>query len=128
MTLLIDTHLLLWAAGEPQKLPKKARRLLDDPDSHLWFSAASLWEVAIKHGLGREDFRVEPRRLRRGLLDNGWRELAISSEHVVAALDLPPHHKDPFDRMLLAQAQVEGLALVTSDELVARYAGNVLKV
>ena len=128
MTLLIDTHLLLWAAGEPQKLPKKARRLLDDPDSHLWFSAASLWEVAIKHGLGREDFRVEPRRLRRGLLDNGWRELAISSEHAVATLDLPPHHKDPFDRMLLAQAQVEGLALVTSDELVARYAGNVLKV
>jgi PIN domain nuclease of toxin-antitoxin system len=128
VTLLIDTHLLLWAAGEPQKLSKKARRLLDDPASQLWFSAASLWEVAIKHGLGREDFRVEPRRLRRGLLDNGWRELAISSEHAVATLDLPSHHMDPFDRMLLAQAQVEGLALVTSDELVARYAGNVLKV
>jgi PIN domain nuclease of toxin-antitoxin system len=128
VTLLIDTHLLLWAAGEPQKLSKKARRLLDDPASQLWFSAASLWEVAIKHGLGREDFRVEPRRLRRGLLDNGWRELAISSEHAVATLDLPSHHKDPFDRMLLAQAQVEGLALVTSDELVARYAGNVVKV
>lgn len=128
MTLLIDTHLLLWAAGEPQKLSKKARRLLGDPASHLWFSAVSLWEVAIKHGLGRQDFRVEPRRLRRGLLDNGWRELAISSEHAVATLDLPSHHKDPFDRMLLAQAQVEGLALVTSDELVARHAGNVLKV
>jgi PIN domain nuclease of toxin-antitoxin system len=87
----------------------------------------SLWEVAIKHGLGRQDFRVDPRRLRRGLIDNGWRELTISSEHAVAALDLPPLHKDPFDRMLVAQAQIEGLALVTSDELVARYAGNILK-
>jgi PIN domain nuclease of toxin-antitoxin system len=128
LILLVDTHLLLWAAGEPAKLSKKARRLLEDPDSQLWFSAASLWEVAIKHGLGREDFRVEPRRLRRGLIDNGWRELAISSEHAVATLDLPPIHKDPFDRMLVAQAQVEGLALVTSDEFVARYPGDVHKV
>jgi len=128
VTLLIDTHLLLRAAGEPQKLSRKARRLLDDPAAQLWFSAASLWEVTIKHGLGREDFRVEPRRLRRGLLDNGWRELAISSEHAVATLDLPLLCKDPFDRILLAQAQVEGLALVTSDELVARYAANVFKV
>jgi PIN domain nuclease of toxin-antitoxin system len=127
VTLLVDTRLLLWAAGEPQRLSKKARRLLDDPDSQLWFSAVSLWEVAIKHGLGRQDFRVDPRRLRRGLIDNGWRELTISSEHAVAALDLPPLHKDPFDRMLVAQAQIEGLALVTSDELVARYAGNILK-
>jgi PIN domain nuclease of toxin-antitoxin system len=127
VTLLVDTHLLLWAAGEPQRLSKKARRLLDDPDSQLWFSAVSLWEVAIKHGLGREDFRVDPRRLRRGLIDNGWRELTISSEHAVATLDLPPLHKDPFDRMLVAQAQVEGLPLVTSDELVARYGGNILK-
>jgi PIN domain nuclease of toxin-antitoxin system len=128
LTLLVDTHLLLWAAGEPQKLSRKARRLLGDPGSQLWFSAVSLWEVAIKHGLGREDFRVEPRRLRRGLIDNGWRELAISSEHAVATLDLPPIHKDPFDRMLVAQAQIEGLALVTSDELVARYPGDVQKV
>jgi PIN domain nuclease of toxin-antitoxin system len=128
VTLLVDTHLLLLAAGQPQKLSKKARRLLDDPGAQLWFSAASLWEVAIKHGLGRQDFRVEPRRLRRGLLDNGWRELAITSEHAVATLDVPPLHKDPFDRILLAQSQVEGLALVTSDEFVARYAGHVFKV
>ncbi len=128
MNLLVDTHLLLWAAGEPHKLSRKARRLLGDPGTQPWCSAASLWEVAIKHGLGRKDFRVEPRRLRRGLIDNGWRELANSSEHAVATLDLPPLHKDPFDRMLIAQAEVEGLALVTSDELVARYAGNVLKV
>ena len=72
--------------------------------------------------------RAEPRRLQRGLIDVGWRELAASSEHAVATLDLPPIHKDPFDRMLVAQAQVEGLALVTSDELVARYPGDVHKV
>jgi PIN domain nuclease of toxin-antitoxin system len=128
VTLLVDTHLLLWAAGEPQRLSRKARRLLEDPGSQLWFSAASLWEVAIKHGLGRKDFRVDPRRLRRGLIDNGWRELAISSEHAVATLDLPVFHKDPFDRMLIAQARIEGLALVTSDELVARYPGDIHKV
>jgi PIN domain nuclease of toxin-antitoxin system len=128
VTLLVDTHLLLWAAGEPQRLSRKARQLLEDPASQLWFSAASLWEVAIKHGLGRRDFRVEPRRLRRGLIDNGWRELAISSEHAVATLALPALHKDPFDRMLVAQATVEGLTLVTSDDIVARYAENVLRV
>jgi PIN domain nuclease of toxin-antitoxin system len=128
LILLVDTHLLLWAAAEPQKLSKSARRALEDPNSQLWFSAASLWEVAIKHGLGREDFHVEPRRLRRGLIDNGWRELAISSEHAVATLNLPPIHKDPFDRLLLAQAHVEGLTLVTSDEIVAQYPGQVRRV
>jgi PIN domain nuclease of toxin-antitoxin system len=128
LTLLVDTHLLLWAAGEPRKLSRRARRALEDPGSQLWFSAASLWEVAIKHGLGRKDFRVEPRRLRRALIDNGWRELAISSEHAVATLSLPPIHKDPFDRMLLAQAHVEGLTLVTSDEIVAQYPGQVRRL
>ena len=128
MILLVDTHLLLWAAGEPRKLSRKARRALEDPGSQLWFSAASLWEVAIKHGLGRKDFRVEPRRLRRALIDNGWRELAITSEHAVATLSLPPIHKDPFDRMLLAQAHVEGLTLVTSDEIVAQYPGQVRRL
>lgn len=128
MILLVDTHLMLWAAGEPHRLSPKARRLLGDPQSQLWFSAASLWEVAIKHGIGREDFRVEPRRLRRGLIDNGWHELAVASEHAVATAALPPIHKDPFDRMLVAQAQVEGLTLVTSDALVARYPGDVRRV
>lgn len=128
MILLVDTHLLLWAAAQPQKLSKTARQVLEDPDAQLWFSAASLWEVAIKRGLRREDFRVEPRRLRRGLIDNGWRELAVSGEHTIAALTLPPIHKDPFDRMLLAQAQVEGLTLVTSDKVVARYPGQVRRL
>lgn len=128
MSVLVDTHLLLWAAGEPAKLSPEARKLLQEPGQELWFSAASLWEVAIKHGLGREDFRVEPRKLRRGLIENGWRELAMSSEHAIAAAELPTLHKDPFDRMMVAQAQVEGVTLLTSDDVVARYQGPVRKV
>jgi len=103
--------------------------MLDDPASELWFSAASMWEIAIKRELGRDDFRIEPRRLRRGLVnEGGWRELAISSEHAIATLDLPPIHKDPFDRMLIAQAHVEGFTLLTSDSVVAQYPGPVHKV
>ena len=125
MKLLLDTHLLLWAATENQKLPKPARRLIDSPDHELFFSAASLWEVAIKRGLGREDFKVDARLLRRGLLDNGYRELPILSDHVVATESLPPIHKDPFDRVLVAQATVEGITLVTTDALIAQYPGPI---
>lgn len=125
MILLVDTHLLLWAAGQNRKLSPAARQLLDDPRADLRFSAASLWEIAIKNGLARNDFRVDPRRLRRELLANGWAELAVTGEHAVATGSLPPIHKDPFDRLLVAQAQVEGIALVTSDEIVAQYPGDV---
>jgi PIN domain nuclease of toxin-antitoxin system len=128
LILLVDTHLLLWAAGQPERLSRKARRLLEDPSSQLWFSAASLWEVAIKHAIGRDDFRVEPNRLRRALAANGWHELAISSDHALATVGLPPIHKDPFDRMLIAQAHVEGVMLVTSDDIVARYPGQIGKL
>ena len=128
MMLLLDTHLLLWASGQPDRLSAEARGLLEDPHNQPVFSAASLWEIEIKRGLGRDDFRVEPRVLRRGLLDNGYRELAISSEHAVAVESLPPLHKDPFDRMLLAQALTEGITLLTADALVAQYPGPVRKV
>jgi PIN domain nuclease of toxin-antitoxin system len=126
--LLLDTHLLLWAAGQPEQLSTAARELLDDPQNELMFSAASLWEVAIKRGLGRSDFRVDPRILRRGLLDNGYSELPITSEHAVAVDGLPPIHKDPFDRILLAQAIVEGIALLTADPLLAQYLGPVRSI
>ena len=128
MKLLLDTHLLLWAAGEPKRLSKQARTLIDNPDNELLFSAASLWEVAIKRGLGREDFKVDARLLRRGLLDNGYSELPIISDHVVATESLPPIHKDPFDRVLVAQATVEGITLLTIDSLVAQYPGPIKRV
>ncbi len=125
MRLLLDTHLLLWAAGEPGRLPGSARTLLDDPANELVFSAASLWEVAIKRGVGRDDFRVDARLLRRGLLDNGYGELPITSQHAVAIDSLPPIHKDPFDRILVAQAMIEGITLLTADPVVAQYTGPV---
>lgn len=128
MKLLLDTHLLLWAAGQPERLSRAALKLLDDPHNELLFSAASLWEIALKSTLGRDDFRVEPRLLRRGLLDNGYAELPVTSQHAVSIDGLPPLHKDPFDRLLLAQALTEGVTLVTSDAQLARYPGPVRKV
>lgn len=128
MKLLLDTHLLLWAAGEPNRLSADARALIDAPENELFFSAASLWEIAIKRGLGRDDFQVDTRLLRRGLLDNGYSELPIGSEHAVAIDSLPSIHKDPFDRMLVAQAMVEGITLLTVDAYVAQYPGPVRKV
>jgi PIN domain nuclease of toxin-antitoxin system len=126
--LLLDTQVLLWAAGQPERLSAAARRLLSNRRNELLFSAASLWEIAIKKSLGRKDFRVEPRLLRRGLLDNGYSELSVTSVHAVSIDALPPLHKDPFDRLLLAQATNEGITLLTADEQLARYPGPVRKV
>lgn len=128
MKLLLDTQLLIWAAGQPERLSAPARKQLNDPKNELLFSAASLWEIAIKNSLGREDFRVEPRLLRRGLLDNGYTELPITSQHAVNIDGLPPRHKDPFDRLLLAQAFTEGITLLTTDSQLAKYRGPVRKV
>jgi PIN domain nuclease of toxin-antitoxin system len=128
LKLLLDTQLLLWAAGQPERLSRSARDLLEDEGNELLFSAASLWEIAIKKTLGRKDFQVEPRVLRRGLLDNGYVELPITSEHAVSIDTLPPLHKDPFDRLLLAQALSEGITLLTADDQLARYTGPVRRV
>jgi len=128
MKLLLDTHLLLWAAQGIEHLPLDAQTLMSDPENELFFSVASLWEIVIKCGLEREDFKVDPRILRRGLLDNGYHELPILSEHVVAVGSLPTIHKDPFDRLLLAQATVDGILLLTADVQVAKYPGPVKRV
>ena len=128
MNLLLDTRLLLWAAGEPQRLTAKTRALLLAPANQLIFSSASLWEISIKNGLERPDFNVDPRRLWRMLLVNGYRELPVTSEHAVAVNDLPPLHKDPFDRILVAQARVKGLTLLTADKAVAKYGDGVKKI
>lgn len=128
MKLLLDTHLLLWAAGQPDRLSAEARKFIDDPGNELLFSAASILEVIIKRGLGRDDFKVDARVLRRGLLDNGYSELPVVSDHVVAIDGLPAIHKDPFDRILVAQATVEGITLLTTDSLVGKYPGPVRMV
>ena len=128
MRLLLDTHLLLWAAGPSPRLSAQARRLIDEPDNELVVSAASLWEIAIKSGLRRPNFRIDTALLRRNLLNNSYRELAVTSEHAVAVANLPLLHRDPFDRILVAQSIVEGITLLTSDPLVAQYPAPVRRV
>jgi PIN domain nuclease of toxin-antitoxin system len=128
LKLLLDTQLLLWAAGQPDRLSTAARKQLNDKKNELYFSAASIWEISIKSSLGRDDFRADPRVLRRGLLDNGYVELAVTGQHAANVDSFPPLHKDPFDRLLLAQAHTEGITLLTTDSHLSRYKGPVRKV
>ena len=128
MNLLLDTHLLVWAMGSPERLPLSLVDELQDPLTRPFFSVVSHWELVIKQALGRPDFTVQPAVLRRALLDGGWEELPIQAQHVMAVANLPPLHRDPFDRLLLAQASAEGLLLVTADQQLARYPGPVRAV
>jgi PIN domain nuclease of toxin-antitoxin system len=109
----------------PERLSEAARTIIDAPQNVLYFSAASIWEIAIKSAQRRDDFRVDPRLLHRSLLDNGYVELPITSQHTLRVVDLAPLHKDPFDRLLLAQAISEGIILLTADAQLARYPGPV---
>lgn len=126
--LLLDTHVLLWAAEGSPKLPEWVVRRLEDPATRPLFSAASIWEIVIKSSLGRGDFKVDAAVLRRGLLDNGYDELPITSAHTLEVSRLPDHHRDPFDRILAAQAIEEGIELMTADELLAKYPGPITLV
>ncbi|WP_375399128.1 type II toxin-antitoxin system VapC family toxin [uncultured Sphingomonas sp.] len=125
MRLLLDTHLLLWIAEGSARLSKMARALINDDGNVLMFSAVSIAEVSIKHALRRPDFTANPAGLRRGLTDNGYVELPLTSDHAVAVGALPPIHTDPFDRLLLAQAMAEGIVLLTGDAVLAEYPGPV---
>ena len=128
MRFLLDTHLLIWAVSEPARLPVKARMLMKDEANQLFFSAASMWEIAIKASYKRPDFVVDVPELHSELLRNGYIELAVHTSHTFAVVHLPHLHKDPFDRLRLAQAMREDLTLVTADELLATYCGPILKV
>ena len=125
MKCLLDTHLLIWAASDPARLSSTARERIEDIDNDLYFSVASLWEIVIKNALGRADFRVDASRLRRGLSDNDYVELGVEGNHVLAVASLPALHRDPFDRVLIAQAKVEGLMLLTADGAMAGYGSPV---
>lgn len=125
MNLLLDTHLLLWAAGQPDRLSATATRMLSNARNTVHFSVVSLWEIAIKRTLGRRDFQVDARQLRRGLLEHGYSELPLIGSHAVSIDRLPNLHKDPFDRMLIAQAETEGFVLLTADKELEAYRGPV---
>jgi PIN domain nuclease of toxin-antitoxin system len=128
VNILADTHILLWASDAPRKLPKVALSLLTDIGNDIYFSPLSIWEVSIKGALGRKDFQFDPRILRRNLLNNGYTELPITSEHAIAVLSLPLIHKDPIDRLLIAQATVEGITFLTADAKIAKYPGPIRRV
>ena len=125
MNLLLDTHLLLWAAGHPDRLSAPASRMLSDGRNTVHFSVVSLWDIAIKRTLGRHDFQVDARQLRRGLLEHGYSELPLNGPHAVSIDRLPNLHKDPFDRMLISQAEAEGFVLLTADRELGAYGGCV---
>lgn len=124
MKLLLDTHILLWSAAD--KLPVNVAQYIHDETNDLYFSPASIWEIVIKNGLNRADFSVDSYALHSGLLNNDYEELHITSRHTLAVADLPDIHKDPFDRMLIAQAMVEGMKLVTADGRIAQYPAPVI--
>ncbi len=125
---LLDTHLLLWVAAGNEQIPDQVRKRLVDEQVEPLFSVASIWEVVIKSALGRNDFKVNPALLRRGLLENGYQELPITSAHALAVSQLPDHHRDPFDRILAAQANEEGVELLTADVTLASYPGPITLV
>ena len=125
MRLLLDTRILLWAVATPERLSKTTRARIDGQENEVCFSVASLWEIVIKQGLGRDDFEVDAASLRRGLLEHGFQELPVTGTHAVAVGNLPDIHRDPFDRMLIAQAQMEGACLLTRDETIGRYPGSI---
>ncbi|MDR3358450.1 MAG: type II toxin-antitoxin system VapC family toxin [Desulfovibrio sp.] len=126
MKLLLDTHMLLWAAAGV--LPEQAEALVTDGNNTVYFSAASIWEISIKKGLGRSDFKVNAEVFRRALLDHQYQEIPVTGPHALAVSDLPMLHKDPFDRMLLAQAKFEGVSLLTSDSILRQYSGPVIYI
>jgi PIN domain nuclease of toxin-antitoxin system len=128
MNLLLDTHVALWAITDHPKLTKKARELIESPRSTVWISAASLWEIAVKHGLGRGDMPVSGQDALRYFRESGYRFLAIEPEHAAAVEDLPAHHADPFDRILVAQALTEPMRLITHDPLVASYSDTIIEI
>ena len=125
MRLLLDTHILLWAVAESRRLSKEARSLLEDPENAVYFSAASLWEISIKSALRRDDFRIDPVALHAALRDTGFVELPITGAHALGVASLPPIHRDPFDRLLVAQSMQEPLILLTNDDVLARYGSGV---
>jgi PIN domain nuclease of toxin-antitoxin system len=128
LNLLLDTHIALWAITDSPKLPQKARELIQSPKTTVWVSVASIWEIAIKHSLGRGDMPVSSHDALRYFRESGYRLLPIEADHVVAIEELAAHHQDPFDRMLVAQALVEPMRLMTHDPMVALYSDTIIAV
>lgn len=125
MRVLLDTHLLLWSAAASRRLPAEARALAEDPENEIYYSAASIWEVAIKSALGRRDFRVDIDAFTTALPLMGFSELPVTARHAAGVARLASIHRDPFDRLLIAQSVAEPLVLLTNDAVLTRYSDGV---
>ncbi|MDG6309361.1 type II toxin-antitoxin system VapC family toxin [Glaesserella parasuis] len=122
MKILLDSHILLWLAWDKKEnLSPQAVELLDDPTSEIYFSLASLWEIAIKSSLGKPDFDIDVEALEQGLIQVGCRMLAIELPHILKQAQYPFIHRDPFDRLLMAQAEVENVFFMTADTMILKY-------
>lgn len=121
MNYLLDTHIVLWLAREPNKLSKQIIEILENLDNQIYFSSINLWEIALKNSLGKSGFQYDVVKLKILLLENGFLELPVTSNHAPAIATLPFIHKDPFDRMLIAQAMTENICLITDDDKILQY-------
>ena len=128
MKLLLDTHIALWAVSDDPRLSPKARELIATPRNLIWVSAVSIWEIAIKHSLGRGDMPISGAEALEYFRQSGYRMLPVSPEHAAAVETLPAHHQDPFDRLLVAQSLAEPLRLLTHDAAVARYSDAIILI
>ena len=126
MRLLLDTHVLVWCLSGDRKLPPATAELVRDPATDVYFSAVSIWEVAIKSALGK--LRADANVMLKHLVDEGFKELPVMARHTVATVTLPMHHRDPFDRLLVAQSRLESLRLLTDDRVMALYGEPVVLV
>jgi len=128
MNILLDTHVALWAISDSPRLPESTKILIQAERTQVWVSTVSLWEIAIKHSLGRGDMPISGQEAFHYFQQSGYRFLSIEPEHALAVAGLPAHHQDPFDRLLIAQAVVEPMRLVTHDQTVARYSDSILLI
>lgn len=125
MRVLLDTHLLLWSVARSRRLPKAARSIILDAANEVFYSAASVWEIAIKSALRRTDFKADPAALVRALAQSGFSELPVTAAHAVRVAGMQAIHRDPFDRLLVAQSLAEPMTLLTNDKALVRYGPSV---
>ncbi|MEN3150520.1 type II toxin-antitoxin system VapC family toxin [Neorhizobium sp. IRAMC:178] len=125
MRILLDSHLLVWLVGASDRLPLAAREIIENPDHDIFFSSASIWELSIKYSSGKIGLELPPRMLYQVLIESNFNELAVTASHALEIDSLPQIHKDPFDRILIAQSMSEGMLLLTSDEAIAKYGGPI---
>lgn len=128
MIYLVDTHVLIWLAVDSPRLGNVARAILADPDNQIFFSAISIFEIAVKERLSKPGFDVEASAIRRMMIENDFAELVVTGAHAAHVATLPLVHRDPFDRLLVAQAMIEGFTLMTADEHIGQYPGPIMKI